>query len=329
MRILLIGQDNFFAGLTEVRADFLPTRRKSLIPNASVNRIGWTGYAKIIINLTAGRYTHCFVPAIYYDWNKTDRLKIAIRRILKNRIVIQTVRLLLRKTRIHILDYMDYTERALELAGDYRASRYFKVNLRRDQHAAGDGLAFHYLPFWINNPAAGMQPLRAFEERDVDVFFASTILSDYRKAAPGILSALRERGFTVVCPEERLSFQDFVSILLRTKVVLAPQGLGWHNYRYYESMACGSVPATNRSEEDVLTDMVGGVNCLIYDSSENAVEQISSYLRGESKLAFGTNDFARFAEHRHSIEAVGQYLLAMLADDAKCALEEAKAMTPA
>lgn len=102
-------------------------------------------------------------------------------------------------------------------------------------------------------------------EKTADVFFAGSL--DYtrvREEGMRQLEALRDAGYRIDVPEERLPPQEFYRRLASAWLAWSPEGAEWDTHRAYEAALVGSVPLLNYPTTRRYQPLEEGVHALYY-----------------------------------------------------------------
>jgi hypothetical protein len=113
--------------------------------------------------------------------------------------------------------------------------------------------------------------------------------------------------------EAPLSWSEYLDVCKDSKLCVSPAGEGWHCFRHYETMLCGAVPLINIPEAPLKSDLVDGVNCILYHDKEDLFNKICAYERGELKVSMSEEDRISFAR-QHGHDDAGRYILKKLND---------------
>jgi hypothetical protein len=323
-RILIIGQDNLFAGLPGCLVDHVSTG-KTMTPHVATAG-STTGLAVILGKIAAGKYDLIALPAVDFRWPHDASLgKRWLRSLLARVGCLRCVsgpvhRILSRKaTKVIVLDRYDSHEVLMNyLRCVVTASFYFKTNLLAE---AGDRVAWtgngrpcrlKYLPYWL---ATENYPVPFQRHRDIDVFFAGDVNSEERRSAIAAMRGMEAEGYRVYIASRRLDLQEYMALMSRSWLTLSPQGFGYNGFRHYESMLVGSVPLINQSQPPILNDFVHGENCWLYSHEAQDIQHVArTALQDKQRLLRIAGGLRQFAEEHHSIRAVGRYLLKSVAD---------------
>ncbi|MDQ8188859.1 hypothetical protein [Roseibacillus persicicus] len=80
-------------------------------------------------------------------------------------------------------------------------------------------------------------------EKDIDLFAAMTVkMNPIRKEMLDWAKELKAEGLRVFISDERVEFEEYKKLLLRSRYVLSPSGYGWDCYRHYEAALSGAIP---------------------------------------------------------------------------------------
>ena len=318
--VLSVGQDNLFAELPHCCVDHVSTG-KSITPFSAQRKSLLRRIPAILVRVCAGKYDLIVLPAVdlrwAYDQSFLKRgLRFVVAHSLRFRPISACVNRLLsrRATRVIVLDRYDSHDTLLDyLSCVTSARRYFKSNLRESDHiylnmpGNGGGCQFKYLPYWIVIEKYEM-PVQ--HEKDIDILFAGNVNSEERRVSLEMLRQLELEGYRIKIVAGHLPFREYLALMSRSWLTLSPQGCGYNGFRHYESMVVGSVPLINRSEPPILNDFRHGENCFLYSTTRADLGQVAKEaLSDKARLVRMSQRLPQFVVSKHSIQAVGQYLL--------------------
>jgi hypothetical protein len=324
--VLSIGQDNLFAGLPNCAVDHVPTGA-TITPFAAPSKGRLRRFPAVLPGICSGKYDLIALPAIDFRWPYDESpLKRAVRFLawagLRFRPISACVNRLLsrRTTRVIALDRYDSHEALVDYLQCVPCARYyFKTNLRETDNnrlytnGTGDSCRFKYLPYWI---AIENYQVPFQEHKDIDVFFAGAVNSEQRRLSIDQVRQLELAGYRIKIVEGHLPFAEYLTLMSRSWLTLSPQGYGYNGFRHYESMLVGSVPLINRSDPPVVNDFRHGENCFLYSTTRGDITQvIREALRDKGKLLHVARGLREFVIGRHSMPAVGGYLLRQALED--------------
>ena len=151
-------------------------------------------------------------------------------------------------------------------------------------------------------------------EREIDLFYAGSDTMYVRRKIRPLEEELKRRGLNVVWLREKVPFEKFVEYLKNSKVVLSPEGAGWHCFRHYEALAAGAVPVINRPEDGLYTDIVEGKTAWFYDDVEDAARIVEEVVRDDRSLAMNLQQCMDFAKQHHYTQ-MGERIIRELVDE--------------
>src|SRR5205823_5949190 len=103
---------------------------------------------------------------------------------------------------------------------------------------------------------------------------------------------------------------EYLTLMSRSYLTLSPEGYGYNGFRHYEAMLVGSVPLINRPDPPIVHDFQDGQNCVLYSPMRGDVnEVVKAALRDKGALLEMASGLREFVVARHSMQAVGKYLL--------------------
>ena len=314
-RALLFCQDNVLAGRSDLEVDYISTG-PSITPGARAYAESATGLTKQL-NRAASRvlfrqYDYILLPAINLSWPWDRSRKKHLRDLVKILLaMIRTARVrpFGKKPVVAIMDRYDDPNLHMEVPCTTRADLYFKSNLRPSLEGT---LPFQVrpLPLWLfQEKYPDISP-----EKTADVFYCADNNSSHRRHVLNELPALIALGVIVDHPQKRIPFPEFVERMSRAAITLSPTGYGYNGFRHYEAMLMKSVPAINEYHEPIGTDLVKDENYLVYNSNVQGdfIRTISRALETRPYLLKWGQALRPFTLERHTISAVGDYLLAEL-----------------
>ena len=318
-RVLLVSQDDYFAPLDReqlgaLRVEYVSPRARSLTPGArAVRSWGPLVLAKIVLNLARRRYDVVVLPGITLGVTiRKFRRQDLLRALLNLGLVRAMVRRWFRAVPLIVICHR---EAQLELRDPLReltgAPLYLKSNLRLSDWSPP---SVDHLPYYIAHDHA-LRLAADHREKDIQVFFAGELHRGRRERVDDMARALAARGVTVDRHDRRLPLNEFAQQLARARVVLSPEGIGWHCYRHYEALAAGAIPVINAPVgEPIVTNLVHGRNAIIYDDVERGADDIVAFLEGRLG-ALSADELRAFAMERGTEAAVGTLLLQLIAGE--------------
>jgi hypothetical protein len=149
-------------------------------------------------------------------------------------------------------------------------------------------------------------------EKTTDIFFAGTVegSSSVRLRGLAEVLALRERGFVVDIPEERLPLDEFYRRCQRAWLIWSPEGYGWDCFRHYEAALCGAVPLINQPTIERHQPLRHGEHALYYDVEDGELTRAAiAALADKPRLeAMGRAARAHTLAH-HTPAAIARYIV--------------------
>lgn len=161
--------------------------------------------------------------------------------------------------------------------------------------------------------AAVRAPIPA-AQKAYDLFYSgSTSHMPSREALPPILQNLRERGWRVASPRERLEPDKYREMTANSRLCLSPGGFGWDCYRHYEVVACGSVPVFDFRPIRQSAPFRHGVDGFYVDLQDDAAGRIHEFLQTPDPVldSMAASAQRRLQEH-FTFKALAQYIMAEL-----------------
>jgi hypothetical protein len=144
-----------------------------------------------------------------------------------------------------------------------------------------------------------------------DIFYAgASHTSTVRQRGLGELRVLKERGWRVYVPEERLTGEDFLRACARSWLVWSPEGQGWDCYRHYEALMLNSVPLINLPTTEHLWPLQHGEHCLHYrPEAGGLIDAVESALKDRERLTkIAKRGRAHVLKHHSHVELVRHVL---------------------
>lgn len=316
----MIWQDHLFTDASTYRVDYLAPN-KSITPFAGPPDRGLSFLLKsglFAFRLITRQYQLLVIPGIDFDWPwDSTPLKARVRKMLRCTLAWRfgsAGKSLLRHClpkggRLVVLDRYDSSQLLTSCLTAVGADFCFKTNLEvKDQDLILQGVThLHPLPYELITTSYPPP----HEQKEVDVLFALSMNSDIRQRALDELSPLMDEGVKILRPVTPLGGEAYLSALSRSHLCISPEGLGYHCFRHYEAMLCGSIPVINRALNPVVTDLEHGKNCLMYDSEcpGDLARVVIEALRDKTKLQSWGKQLRQHALNLHSLSAVGNQVL--------------------
>lgn len=315
IRVLVIGQDNLFAQLPHVQSHHVITRHTYTpdadIPPHTIKPL-WTS----LLNLLRGHYHLAIFPAVDLNWidnvhpfqkyaRNTLRL---LTRIPLSKPLFKLIRP--RHTHIAVLDRYDIPTIHHPVANLFNTNSYWKVNLSNPPPPQPKTYQLHHIPMWIFPPKNGWHPI-PWKQKNIDVFAAFSLNAPQRNRALQWLHnfAAKHPEYNIIIPDKPLPKDDFQDHLQRSRICLSPDGIGFHCFRHYQTMACGTVPFITRNPT-IQSDIVHLDNCILYDDNEcGFYNALLNALQNPTQLYTISQNAQQLFHQRHTPEAVAQLIL--------------------
>src|SRR5205807_5749302 len=128
-----------------------------------------------------------------------------------------------------------------------------------------------------------------------DVFFAGNVDPNNTVRSDGLpeLLALRDEGYVIDVPTERLPLSEFFHRLSAAWLAWSPAGYGWDCMRHYEAPLAGTVPLMNYPMIVRHCPLRDGEHCILYAPEPGALAKaVRSALADKQRL----QDMARAAQ---------------------------------
>lgn len=319
LRVLVIGQDNHFAGMQGVRVDHVVTR-KTYTPDAAPgndNRNTHTCSAlTACLRLLQNQYQLALLPAIDLTWPHNFSTKQKLQRAILRKIIhfppagFLARRLRPRSTHLAMIDRYDAPTIHEASAVFLNADSYWKVNPSATPAPTFGGKPVQFLPLWVFEPPSGWSTVK-WKDRNIDVFCASSINAPARERGLQLLRnlAASHPQLRVCIAEKPLTPDEFHEHMSRSRIVLSTEGVGFHCFRHYQTMLHQAVPLVNHNDA-VRTDLMDQVNCLRYhENQEDFNRVVLAALRDPSQLGIIANQARTFARQHHTPNAIAKKIL--------------------
>lgn len=139
-------------------------------------------------------------------------------------------------------------------------------------------------PIALGIEAAAILPPSPNAEKMYDLFYCGFSLEiPVREGLRDVLTKLKDRGWRVHVPEERLNSNEFQKAIRQSRLCLSPGGSGWDCYRHYEVVAYGSVPLFNYRSICTIAPFRHEEHCFYYDPQADLVKQLETWLARPAK----------------------------------------------
>lgn len=178
----------------------------------------------------------------------------------------------------------------------------------------GPSLTGRLRPISLGIDEAAIRPPRPAAQKTHDIFYSgSTSQVPSRMALSSVLENLRERGWRVATPRERLEPDRYREMAANSRLCLSPCGVGWDCYRHYEIVALGSVPVFDFRSIRQSAPFRHGVDCFYVDPQDDAASRIHEMLQTPDPMldAMAAAAQRRLEEH-FTFKALARYLMAEL-----------------
>jgi hypothetical protein len=148
-------------------------------------------------------------------------------------------------------------------------------------------------------------------EKRYDIFFAGGIdHSTVRETGLQWLHKLKEEGYFVYLPEERLPPQKFHQALSASWLVWSPEGSGWDCFRHYEVCLAGSVPVINFPTIRRYAPLCDGVHCFFYSiEGDDLLQKVKAALSDKPRLTKMARAAREHVLTHHTRARLGDYIL--------------------
>lgn len=147
-------------------------------------------------------------------------------------------------------------------------------------------------------------------EKRYDIFFAGTTQnSTVREEGLRWLQQLKNEGYAVYYPEERLPRRKFMEALSASWLVWSPEGSGWDCYRHYEACLAGSVPVINYPSIRRHAPLRDGFHCFYYAiEGDDLVQKVRAALSDKQRLSEMGQAARKHVLENHTCERLGAYI---------------------
>ncbi|TLD70888.1 hypothetical protein FEM03_11325 [Phragmitibacter flavus] len=317
VKVLVIGQDNHFAGLEGVQVDHVLTR-KTYTPDAEaiIDTSTYCSASTACLRFFRGHYHLALLPAIDLTWpHNFSPMQKRLRAVFRSLVSLPFSRFLTKllipgSTHIAVIDRYDATDIHEQSAQFFHANSYWKVN-PATANASYRGKPVQFLPLWVFEPPSGWSTVN-WEDRDIDLFFASSINAPPRERGLQFIKNLAQSH-----PELRLHIADkplsadaFHEHMSRSRMVLSTEGVGFHCFRHYQTMLHEAVPLVNHNDQ-VQTNLIDGENSLRYHENQNDFNRVVlSALQDLPRLATVARQARLFAQQHHTPNGIARRILA-------------------
>jgi|GEM_PF-4497306 len=318
-KFLFIGQDNLLAHRGDLDISFVPTG-KAYTPDAPRYPKASLLFQlpRVLYALYSGKYEAAIIPATDKSINYGDSLsQRCIRQLFHATSQSQTLshfsrNLVSSHTKILILDRYDSPEIQTKQALFTHAESYWKLNLIKDL-LPDSSFKVHSLPCWVYQPESfTTRPPLSWADRDIDLFCAFSVNSEAKKTALEWTKRFLTKNIKIFIADSPLSSTDFHEHMARSKIVLSPEGIGYHCFRHYQAMMHGAVPLVSMPNR-IVTDLAHGKNSLLYENHEDSFRKtFSGALHDGTKLQALAIKCRECWEQHHSPSAVGDKLVAYM-----------------
>lgn len=128
------------------------------------------------------------------------------------------------------------------------------------------------LPMWRFNEAWRTAD---FPEKTHDIFFSGAVVGNSTVRAAGLLELerLRDLGYRIDQPTERLPYDKFMERMSHSWLAWSPEGMGWDCYRHYESGIVQTVPVMNHPSILRHAPLLNGEHGVYYDVEQGGLER--------------------------------------------------------
>jgi len=146
-------------------------------------------------------------------------------------------------------------------------------------------------------------------EKVTDVFFAGAVDGNSTVRSDGIheLLALRDEGYVIDVPEQRLPMEEFHRRVAQAWLAWSPGGLGWDCSRHYEIAWLGTVPLMNYPTIVRDQPFLDGEHCVLHGVEPGGLARaVRAALGDRARLARVAAAAARHGLAHHTAHARAQ-----------------------
>lgn len=200
------------------------------------------------------------------------------------------------------LNYLNSFEQIFskgECIGGFRSSKFVQDFLQK----------MRPIPLGINEEVIGDSIGK--DEKIYDLFYSGGDQSlPLREEIKSALTGLRQKGWRIFSPTERLSESDFQKCIRRSRFCVSPSGAGWDCYRHYEIAAFGSIPIFNFRTIQAYKPPRHGLECFYFDPQDNLIQVLESFLTtSEEKVEEMAQSSKLHLKSHHTFSAIAKYLM--------------------
>lgn len=140
-------------------------------------------------------------------------------------------------------------------------------------------------PFPLGIRGEMIRAARPMSARRWDVFYVGTESHvPARKALRDVLAQLKQRGWRVYAPTEKLSFEDYLETLAESRCCFSPSGIGWDCLRHYECLSQGTIPLMDHRTLFQLHPLRHAEECFYLDYQTDVAAQVESILQMDNAM---------------------------------------------
>ncbi len=148
--------------------------------------------------------------------------------------------------------------------------------------------------------------------KTADLFFAGQIEGSSTVRVNGLkqLEKLRNEGFQIDIPMERLPQREFYWRAAAAHLVWSPEGYGWDCFRHYEAPLCWSVPLINQPSIQRHAPLLDRTHAIYYDiEGDGLCVAVREALKQRQHLSKIAADAHAHVTANHTLEAIVHYII--------------------
>lgn len=149
------------------------------------------------------------------------------------------------------------------------------------------------------------------EQKTADIFYVGdNAKTTVRMEGLKVLQKLRDRGWRVDMPEERLDREEFFRRIASAWLVWSPEGSGWDCHRHYETLVHGAVPVMNYPTIYRYHPLIEGEHAFYYGcEGDDLVRVVEKALEDKNRLLKMIQAGREHVTKGNTPEAVLRYIL--------------------
>jgi hypothetical protein len=149
-------------------------------------------------------------------------------------------------------------------------------NIRRQAFFTRNMPKVKPFPLHLGYSAYEFEPVEA-GQKQFDIFYVGeNPKTTVRTSGFNVLQKMKEMGFRVDLPAERLDHEEFIKRIQNSWLVWSPEGSGWECHRHYEAVIHGAVPLMNYPTIQRYKPLLDGVHGLYYGCEEDDLIRVAA-----------------------------------------------------